>query len=173
MQTTGRCNYRRIGQVCGVDFEANPDLVFSAQDALKPALAEWSEAGLNVYADNNDILAISRAINCGSPKSKTVPKWDAGPRDLVCEGAGRSSIRSKSGRIRRSRTKSTMTQAEREPRSELVANVRSPTFEASGPFGRATRVLLVREVQLALARLQLSPARKRQLTVRTLSAAKN
>src|SRR6266542_517220 len=29
--------------------------------------------GLNVYADNNDILAISRAINCGSPRSKATP----------------------------------------------------------------------------------------------------
>ena len=90
MQTTGRCNYRRMGQVCGVDFEGNPDLVFSAQHALKPALVEWSEAGLNVYADNNDILAISRAINCGSPKSKAIPNgmqdratWFAKVRPLV------------------------------------------------------------------------------------------
>jgi len=73
MQTTGRSNYRQMGQVCGVDFEQDPDLVFSAEHALKPALVEWSEAGLNVYADNNDILAISRAINCGSPKSKKIP----------------------------------------------------------------------------------------------------
>jgi predicted chitinase/peptidoglycan hydrolase-like protein with peptidoglycan-binding domain len=73
MQTTGRANYRRMGQICGVDFENNPDLVFSPEHALKPALAEWSEAGLNVFADNNDILAISRAINCGSPRSKRTP----------------------------------------------------------------------------------------------------
>lgn len=52
MQTTGRANYRRMGLLCGVDFEKQPDLVFSAPHALKPALAEWSEAGLNVYADN-------------------------------------------------------------------------------------------------------------------------
>src|SRR5829696_8690469 len=73
MQTTGRSNFRRMGQICGVDFEQNPELVYSPEHALKPALAEWSEAGLNLYADNNDILAISRAINCGSPKSKRVP----------------------------------------------------------------------------------------------------
>jgi uncharacterized protein (TIGR02594 family) len=73
MQTTGRSNFRLMGQLCGVDFEHNPDLVFSAEHALKPALAEWSEGGLNVYADNNDILAISRAINCGSPRSKATP----------------------------------------------------------------------------------------------------
>src|SRR6266545_5908827 len=73
MQTTGRSNFRLMGQLCGVDFEHNPDLVFSAGHALKPALAEWSAAGLNVYADNNDILAISRAINCGSPRSKATP----------------------------------------------------------------------------------------------------
>jgi putative chitinase len=90
MQTTGRANYRRIGQLCGVDFEQNPDLVCSPEHALKPALAEWSEAGLNIFADNNDILAISRAINCGSPKSKKVPNgmqdratWFAKVRQLV------------------------------------------------------------------------------------------
>jgi len=90
MQTTGRCNYRHMGQVCGIDFERNPDLVFSAEHALKPALVEWSEAGLNVYADNNDVLAISRAINCGSPKSKKIPNgiqdratWLAKVRPLV------------------------------------------------------------------------------------------
>jgi len=90
MQTTGRCNYHRIGQLCEVDFEGNPDLVFSAEHALKPALVEWSEGGLNVYADNSDILAISRAINCGSPRSKAIPNgmqaratWFAKVRPLI------------------------------------------------------------------------------------------
>ncbi len=63
MQTTGRSNFRLMGQLCGVDFEHNPDLVFSAGHALKPALAEWSAAGLNVYADNNDILGARHLVH--------------------------------------------------------------------------------------------------------------
>jgi putative chitinase len=63
LQTTGRGNYRRMSEKCGVDFEANPDLVLSPEHALKPALAEWTEDKLNAAADRNDIIAITRKIN--------------------------------------------------------------------------------------------------------------
>lgn len=65
MQTTGRANYRRMGQKCGVDFEGNPQLVLSAEHALKPALAEWTEGKLNDLADADDIRGITRRINGG------------------------------------------------------------------------------------------------------------
>jgi uncharacterized protein (TIGR02594 family) len=90
LQTTGRDNYRRMGQKCGVDFEGQPDLVVSAEHALKPALGEWTEAKLNVFADCNDILSISRAINLGSPRSSSIPNgmedrlaWFALVRPLI------------------------------------------------------------------------------------------
>ena len=54
MQTTGRANYKRMGQLCGVDFENHPDLVVSAEHALKPALGEWSQGKLNQFADQDD-----------------------------------------------------------------------------------------------------------------------
>lgn len=73
LQTTGGYNYRSIGQKCGVDFYGQPDLVCSAEHALKPALAEWSEENLNKFADQDDLLAISRAINIGNPKSTKMP----------------------------------------------------------------------------------------------------
>lgn len=65
MQTTGRGNYRRMGQKTGVDFEAHPEWVLSAEHALKPALAEWTEGGLNAKADANDLRGITRRINGG------------------------------------------------------------------------------------------------------------
>jgi putative chitinase len=65
LQTTGRANYRRMGKKCGVDFETYPEFVLSAEHALKPALAEWSEGHLNVAADNDDIRTITRRINGG------------------------------------------------------------------------------------------------------------
>lgn len=73
MQTTGRFNYRRMGERCHVDFESDPMLVVSAAHALKPALAEWSAARLNAFADADDLLAISRAINLGNPRSTRTP----------------------------------------------------------------------------------------------------
>jgi len=65
MQTTGRANYARMGQKCGVDFEGHPEYVLSAEHALKPALAEWTEGKLNDAADADDIRVITRRINGG------------------------------------------------------------------------------------------------------------
>lgn len=71
MQTTGRGNYRRMGERCGVDFETHPEWVVSSAHALKPALAEWTEGNLNAKADphegfpNGDIRSITKRINGG------------------------------------------------------------------------------------------------------------
>lgn len=73
MQTTGRANYRRMGQKCGVDFEGAPELVLSAEHALKPALTEWTEGHLNDYADKGDVLSISRKINIGNTSTDKIP----------------------------------------------------------------------------------------------------
>src|SRR5262245_16702377 len=90
MQTTGRANYRRMGEKCGVDFEDEPNLVLSAEHALKPALCEWTEGRLNAFADCDDILSISRAINMGNPHARRTPNgmhdrtaWYARLRSLV------------------------------------------------------------------------------------------
>jgi putative chitinase len=66
LQTTGRANFRRMGQKSGVDFEAQPDLVIDPAHALKPALHEWDEGTLNDAADRNDIRAITIRINGGT-----------------------------------------------------------------------------------------------------------
>jgi uncharacterized protein (TIGR02594 family) len=172
MQTTGRCNYRRIGQACGVDFEANPDLVFSAQYALKPALAEWSEAGLNVYADNNDILAISRAINCGSPKSKAIPNgmqdratWFATVRPLVDHIDFRTETVAA--------TNSTITKPTSEPRSEISSQFAITDLLGEQILRMGDEGPLVRIVQLALARLGYPLRGSGSFAGKTLSAAKN
>lgn len=65
LQTTGRTNYKRLGERAGVDFEGGPELVLSARHALVPALLEWSEGSLNTAADRNDITTITRRINGG------------------------------------------------------------------------------------------------------------
>lgn len=65
LQTTGRANYLRMGQRCGVDFEGDPTQVTAAAHALKPALREWMEGNLNLAADLDDIATITRRINGG------------------------------------------------------------------------------------------------------------
>ena len=65
LQMTGRGAHKSIGAACGVDFEANPDLATTADHALKPAVQEWTEKGLNEFADRDDIRTITLRINGG------------------------------------------------------------------------------------------------------------
>jgi putative chitinase len=83
LQTTGRANYRRMGQKCGVDFEGHPELVLSAEHALKPALAEWAESNLNVAADADDIMTITRRINGGYNGIDGRKEWFRKIRPLI------------------------------------------------------------------------------------------
>lgn len=83
LQTTGRGNFRRMGQKCSVDFEGHPELVLSAEHALKPALAEWTEGKLNAAADQNDIIAITKKINGGTNGLESRQAWLARVRPLI------------------------------------------------------------------------------------------
>ncbi len=65
LQTTGRANYKRMGERAGVDFETTPTLIVDPAHAIAPALAEWTEGHLNDAADRNDIRTITRVINGG------------------------------------------------------------------------------------------------------------
>jgi putative chitinase len=65
LQMTGRGAHAKIGAACGVDFENNPDLATAAEHALKPAVEEWSQSGLNDFADKDDIRTITLRINGG------------------------------------------------------------------------------------------------------------
>lgn len=85
MQTTGRANYRRMGKLCGVDFESHPELVTSSQHALKPALAEWTAGNMNVLADKSDLRGITRKINGGYNGLADRQAWYKKVRPL-CEG---------------------------------------------------------------------------------------
>lgn len=65
IQTTGRDNYQRYGDLAGVDLIAHPDLAAEPFTAAHIAAAFWSTHGLNALADADDIEAITRKINGG------------------------------------------------------------------------------------------------------------
>jgi putative chitinase len=65
LQTTGGGNYQRLSEKIGINFFCDPELIVAPENALRPALHEWSEGGLNEAADRNDIRAITRVINGG------------------------------------------------------------------------------------------------------------
>lgn len=83
LQTTGKDAYRRYGEVCGVDFVANPDLILDAHYALLPALIEWREGGCNQLADIDALIAITKKINGGTVGLASRREWLATVRRVV------------------------------------------------------------------------------------------
>lgn len=75
LQTTGREAYRKYGKRCGVDFEGHPELVYAAEHALKPALAEWTDSRCNELADRDDIHAITKRVNGGYTNFSERVRW--------------------------------------------------------------------------------------------------
>ena len=65
IQITGRSNYRRYGEMLGVDLEGNPDLAATPQTAFEIAGVYWQSNGLNELADVQDFIGITRRINGG------------------------------------------------------------------------------------------------------------
>jgi len=73
LQTTGGKAHKEAGDSVGVDFFNHPELVTAAAHALKPMLFEWTSSKCNTFADADDLLSVSRAINFGNPKAKGTP----------------------------------------------------------------------------------------------------
>lgn len=65
IQLTGRANYREYGKILGLDLENDPDLAAEPDVAVRIALEYWRVRGLNIFADVDDILTITRKINGG------------------------------------------------------------------------------------------------------------
>lgn len=63
IQLTGRANYRAATQSRTRDYEANPELVATPQDACLTAAWYWAQHGCNTLADASNIDAITRVIN--------------------------------------------------------------------------------------------------------------
>lgn len=75
LQLTGRANYTAYSRDVYGDLRIvqNPSLVAEPSDALKSSIWYWDKNNLNRWADADDVLAVSRAINLGNPKSSVTP----------------------------------------------------------------------------------------------------
>jgi putative chitinase len=72
-QCTGRDNYQRYGQRCGVDLACNPELAATPELALEIACLYWSDLNLNQFADRDNAMAVGNGINRGNPASPRMP----------------------------------------------------------------------------------------------------
>jgi putative chitinase len=74
LQLTGRDSYKEHGKKIGVDLENNPDLAFS-DATLKIAAAEFKASGCNAFADADDIVKVTQAINNGQTGIDSRKAW--------------------------------------------------------------------------------------------------
>ena len=65
IQVTGRANYKRYGDLLGLDLLANPELAATPETGFAIAGLFWERNGLNALADAGDFKGITRRINGG------------------------------------------------------------------------------------------------------------
>ncbi len=79
IQITGRENYTKLSNDTNIDFINNPDLLLTEPNALLSALWFWNSRGLNKFADNDDIVTITKRINGGTiglnDRKAKLSKW--------------------------------------------------------------------------------------------------
>jgi putative chitinase len=66
IQITGRKAYEACSRDMGIDLIGNPDIVETPSGALATAAWFWTKNNLNKYADNNDAVGLTKAINGGT-----------------------------------------------------------------------------------------------------------
>lgn len=64
-QLTGRANYRRFGQLLGIELEAEPERAKEPETSLRIAFAYWTERAINPAADVDDCERVTKLINGG------------------------------------------------------------------------------------------------------------
>jgi hypothetical protein len=65
IQLTGRANYKRFGDLLGVDLVNNPERAATPEVAFRVAALFWKSKGLNELADAQNFREITRRINGG------------------------------------------------------------------------------------------------------------
>lgn len=66
IQNTGRANYAAASKALGFDYVANPQMLETWPHAALVSGWYWAARKLNVYADRDDILTLTRRINGGT-----------------------------------------------------------------------------------------------------------
>jgi putative chitinase len=66
IQLTGKENYQKFGQDNGIDCVKNPDLLLQPEWALASACWFWKKNNLNKFADQDDIIMVTKKINGGT-----------------------------------------------------------------------------------------------------------
>jgi len=74
-QLTGRANYEAMGKRVQLPLLIQPELVNSSRYLLPIALSFWAARGLNAFADEDDLVSITRRINGGENGLEDRAAW--------------------------------------------------------------------------------------------------
>lgn len=74
MQTTGLAAYKRLSDIAGVDFVANPDLLCTPSYILFAAVVEWKEIGANAFADGDKWRNVSVDAEMQNPALRSITR---------------------------------------------------------------------------------------------------
>jgi predicted chitinase len=66
IQLTGRANYKKYGDLLGVDFISNPELAAKPEWGFQTAGLYWKLNGCNKLADVENFVGVTRKINGGT-----------------------------------------------------------------------------------------------------------
>lgn len=66
IQLTGKDNYQKFSLDSGIDVVTNPDLLLQPEWALTSACWFWNKNKLNKYADQDDMIMVTKKINGGT-----------------------------------------------------------------------------------------------------------
>ncbi len=65
LDTTGRWNYTLLAKVSGLDCVNHPEILAEPANACTAAVSFWAYRKVNVLADANDIVGVTKAVNGG------------------------------------------------------------------------------------------------------------
>lgn len=66
IQITGKTNYTAYKKFCGYDVVSIPELLAKQPGCIRSACWFWQTHNLNKYADKNDLVGVTKAINGGT-----------------------------------------------------------------------------------------------------------
>jgi putative chitinase len=67
---TGFTNYMQLQQLTGIPIVGTPDLAADPEIAVRLSVGYWNRTGCDIWADRDDVGALSNLINRGDPRAR-------------------------------------------------------------------------------------------------------
>lgn len=138
IQLTGRENYRIYSEITGLKLLDDPDmLVRDLKKSVLVGAAFFHRNGLNKFADDNNVIAVSRAVNRGDPTSRR--EAHAETDRIQWTSKALALVRDPQTAIRDGTLRQGDVSEEVRAVQTMLARLNYPVGRADGIFGQGTR----------------------------------